>query len=127
MPLRVYVTGRLELEAAGVLLDSRRLPGRQGRRALAYLVCERGRPVPRDELAEAIWRGETPPAWDAALSALTSKLRALLREAGAGELVSAYGCYELRLPADAWVDLEVAAREVDQAEAALRRREPRRA
>jgi DNA-binding SARP family transcriptional activator len=128
MPLRVYLTGRLVLEADGAPLDTRHLPGRQGRRALAYLLCERGRPVPREELAEAIWQGDAPPAWDAALSALTSKLRALLRGLSwPVELASAFGCYELRLPPDAWVDREAAAQAIDQAEGLLRRGEPHRA
>src|SRR5581483_1428897 len=123
MSLRLYVTGRLDIEQDGVLLDTRGIPGRQGRRMLAYLLCERGRLVPRDELAEAIWGEEPPRAWDAALSALASKLRTLLRALGprqAARLESAYGCYRLRLAADAWVDLEAATRAIDEAEGALR-------
>jgi len=49
------------------VIDDDQFPGRQGRLLFAYLVAEEGRPVPRDELADALW-GETPPAtWDKAL------------------------------------------------------------
>lgn len=122
--LRIYLTGRLEVALDGVPLDARRLPGRQGRRLLAYLVCERSRPVPHDELAEAVWLAEPPPAAEGvALSALVSKLRGWLRDirpAGAAGIVSAFGCYQLRLPADTWVDVEAAGQAVDEAEGALR-------
>jgi len=121
--LRIYLTGRLEVAQDGVPLNARRLPGRQGRRLLAYLVFERSRPVPHDELAEAIWLAEPPPAEGVALSALVSKLRRWLgdiRPAGAAGIESAFGCYQLRLPADAWVDVEAAGQAVDEAEGALR-------
>ena len=63
------------------MIDEERFPGRQGRLLFAYLVAEQGRPVPRDELAEALW-GEAPPAtWDKALTVIVSKLRALLATA----------------------------------------------
>ncbi|MFZ0078511.1 MAG: helix-turn-helix domain-containing protein [Trebonia sp.] len=74
--------GRVALEADGLAVQDARLPGRQGRLLFAYLAVERGRPVPRDKLAAALW-GEAPPAtWDKALTVLVSKLRSLLTEAG---------------------------------------------
>jgi SARP family transcriptional regulator, regulator of embCAB operon len=121
--LRIYLTGRLEVGQNGVALNARRLPGRQGRRLLGYLVLERARPVPHDELAEAIWLADPPPAEDAALSALVSKLRGWLRDirpVGAAAVERAFGCYQLHLPADAWVDVEAAGQAVDEAEGALR-------
>ena len=54
MGVRVYVTGRLCLESAGRLLLETQLGSRQGRLALAYLVCERRRSIPREELAEVV-------------------------------------------------------------------------
>jgi YVTN family beta-propeller protein len=105
-----------------VLIDDERFPGRQGRLLFAYLVAEQGRPVPRDELAEALW-GETPPAtWDKALTVLASKLRALLAGNGIdGEnvLTGAFGCYRLDLPEGSWVDVIVAASAAQEAEEAL--------
>ena len=60
LQLKVFVTGRVAVETDGAVIDEAHLGGRQGRLLFAYLVAERSRPVPRDELAEALW-GETPP------------------------------------------------------------------
>lgn len=77
MPLRIYLTSRVLLEESGtVLLDERRLMGRQGRLVFAYLVGEHLRAVSRDELAEELWLGTLPPSWERSLSALISKLPA---------------------------------------------------
>jgi YVTN family beta-propeller protein len=122
LQLKVFLAGRVAVEADGVLVDEERFPGRQGRLLFAYLVAEQGRPVPRDELAEALW-GETPPVtWEKALSVLVSKLRGLLVECGldgATALTSAFGCYRLNLPQGSWVDVIAAADAVAEAEAAL--------
>lgn len=91
--------------------------------ALAYLVLARTRPVPRDELVSALWPEQAPPSADTALSALVSKLRAGLARVGldgAAMLDSAAGCYQLRLPAGAQVDVETAANSLDRAEGSLR-------
>jgi DNA-binding SARP family transcriptional activator len=119
-PLRLYLTGRLTAELGAKSVDERRLPGRQGRRALAFLALERARPVPIDELADAVW-GTTMPAgaWEASLSAIVSKLRAALRAVDAG-ITTAAGCYRLTLPGDAWVDVEVARRALEEAEGHVR-------
>ena len=117
-PLRLYLTGRLSAELGDRRFDERRLPGRQGRRALAYLALERARPVPIDELADAVWGTSSPSgAWETALSAIVSKLRACLRGLDPRCAVkTAAGCYQLALPPDAWVDVEAARDALDQAE-----------
>src|SRR5262245_64707727 len=80
--LKVFLAGRLAVQSDGIVIDEQRFPGRQGRVLFAYLVAEEDRPVPRDELAEALW-GDTPPAtWEKALTVLVSKLRTLLAEVG---------------------------------------------
>ena len=80
--LRVFLAGRVAVEANGHVIDETRFPGRQGRLLFAYLVAEQGRPVPRDELAEALW-GETPPAtWEKALTVVASKVRGVLADSG---------------------------------------------
>src|SRR5207244_12763910 len=120
--LKVFLACRVAVETDGVVIDEARFPGRQGRLLFAYLVAERGRPVPRDELAEALW-GESPPAtWDKALAVLVSKLRGLLADCGldgANVLTSAFGCYRLDLPAENWVDVIATVEAVQEAEAAL--------
>jgi SARP family transcriptional regulator, regulator of embCAB operon len=128
--LRVYLTGRMCVEADGTLLDAAAFPGMQGRLAFAYLVSERSRPIARSELVEALWPGALPPSYETALSAVVSRLRALLGRAGlpgATALASGAGCYELRLPPSAWVDVEAASDAVHEAEAALAADDPGRA
>ncbi|HEY7177656.1 MAG TPA: BTAD domain-containing putative transcriptional regulator, partial [Gaiella sp.] len=104
------------------MIDETRFPGRQARLLFAYLVAERGRAVPRDELAEALW-GEAPPAtWDKALSVLVSKLRGLLADRGvdgAHALTGAFGCYRLDLPEGTWVDVLAATDAAHEAERAI--------
>jgi DNA-binding SARP family transcriptional activator len=119
--LRLYLAGRVCLELVESLLDERRLGGRQGRLALTYLACERTRAVPRGELADVLWPAGPPPSWDTALSAVVSNLRRALAGLGLPReaLGQAFGCYQLLLPAGAWIDLEDAARSVEEAEAAL--------
>jgi len=127
--LRIYLTGALCLASGPLLIREDRLPGRQGRLAFAYLVSERERPVPRDELAEVLWPGSQPRAWEVALSALVSKLRGLLDEAGPGRhaIVRPSGCYRLELAAGSWVDTEAALLSVHEAEGALLSGQPERA
>ncbi len=127
--LRVYLTGEPCLTSGPRLLRSSRLPGRQGRLLFAYLVVERSRPVPRDELSESIWPERRPAAYDVALSAIVSKLRALFAEIGvSGRALSvASGCYRLDLPPRTWIDTETAIESVHLAEAALLADDPQAA
>src|SRR5437763_195582 len=117
------MTERLAHEANGTRLDEQRFPGRQGRILFAYLAAQEGRPVPRYEMAELLWGEEELSAtWEKALRVLMTKLRTLLTECGidgATALTSAFGCYQLKLPAGAWIDVHAAAVAVERAEAAL--------
>jgi YVTN family beta-propeller protein len=116
--LKVFLTGRVAAEANGHVLNEAHFPGRQGRLLFVYLVAARSRPVPRDELADAIW-GESPPAtWEKALTVIASKLRGLVAEDGI-TLTNAFGCYRLDLPEGTWVDLFAAASGAQDAEEAL--------
>ena len=116
------MTDRLAIEANGTRLDEQRFPGRQGRILFGYLAVQHGRSVPRDELAELLWGEDLPATWETALRVLTTKLRALLEECGidgSSMLRSAFGCYQLNLPADAWIDVDAASSAVERGEAAL--------
>jgi len=120
--LRVTLTGMVAVHAAGAVLDPPRLGGRQARLLLALLVVERERPLHREEIAERLWGERPPDAWASALRSLLSRLRALLAEAGlspAETLRSAFGCYQLHLPAGVVVDLDLLPRAVGAAEDAL--------
>ncbi len=99
------------------------LPGRQGRLLFAYLVAHRGRPAPREVLVDALW-GEAPPGGAGpALSALLSRLRGALGE----EALAGRSAVRLRLPADAWIDLEIAGESAHRAESAIAQRDWARA
>jgi len=119
--LRVYLTGKVAVEDGDFLLPEKRLPGRQGRLAFAVLVWERDHAISNDELADILWDGEPPNAWQTALRAIVSKLRTALGERA--RIEHAFGCYQLRLPAGAWVDVEACEAAVHDAEAAFRGRE----
>ncbi|HEY0410548.1 MAG TPA: AAA family ATPase, partial [Candidatus Dormibacteraeota bacterium] len=130
MATRVLLTGAMGLESADVAIRGDSLRGRRARVLLALLVSERHRPVPCDEMAEALWPGELPASWEPSLRAVASEVRAFLASAGLNGsevLTSAFGCYQLRLPADTEVDLELAAASVTAAQAALDAGEPRTA
>ncbi|HSJ24144.1 MAG TPA: BTAD domain-containing putative transcriptional regulator [Longimicrobiales bacterium] len=129
-PLRIYLSGRLSIEANGVLLGPDAFPGQQGRAAFALLAGEAGSPVSRNVLADALWPGRPPRAWNAALNSIISKLRATLGGVGldgAAVLLSGGGCYELRLPAGSWIDHAAALDAIHEAESALKDGDPARA
>ncbi|HYE88690.1 MAG TPA: BTAD domain-containing putative transcriptional regulator [Vicinamibacterales bacterium] len=125
--LRIYLTGSVAIEHGDLLVREKQFPGRQGRIAFVFLVLNRHRSVHREELMGAIWPNDAPQQTDAALDAILSKLRSLLKSVGfapgaAGIQVSS-GNVAVQLPADAWIDIEAAANALDEAEGALRRRD----
>lgn len=107
---RVAICGKLAIEAGSVSVLERDFPARQGRRFWCYLVLERRRSVSRNELAEALWGDDVPDGWDAGLSAVASRLRAMLKPVADSipgwELISDAGGYQLQLPADTFIDFE---------------------
>ena len=119
MPCRVYLTGHVCAERNGAVLMEGEFPSRQSRLLFSYLVCQESQYVTMEQLAEILWPGPVPPAWDSALKSLISRLRRVL--AGLGLSVSSeFGCYQLQLPPDVWVDIEAARNSVDEAEGAMR-------
>ena len=131
MGIRIYLTGRLTLEVDGeVLVNESRFRAKQGRLVFAYLVCERTRPVPKEELAAVLWPNEMSPSWEGALSSLTSKLAAVLsieplRTRGVS-FSRNFGQYQVNLPSDVWIDIEAAASAIDRAEAHMKGENPER-
>ena len=119
MTLRVFLAGRVALAGSdGRFVDEGSLPGLQGRVALAMLAAERRRSLSHEELAEELWPGERPPAWENGLKALISKLRTALVDVGVdGQAIAgAFGLYQLILPPGTWIDLEAAADALHRAE-----------
>ena len=112
---RIELCGRLLVEIDGEGLHGA-LPGRQGRLLFAYLVLNRGRPVRRDELVDALWSENGQP--DSAEALLRPPLSRLRKALGPGRLE---GRTELTLvlPEDAWIDWEVAREALARTRAAL--------
>ena len=117
--MRVYLTGRVCVDGPSGIVDA--FPGRQGRMVFAYLAAERNRAVPKEELAELLWAEALPDAWERALAAIVSKLRGIVTP---GRIENAFGCYQLQLAGDAWVDVEAADAAIHEAETLARREEP---
>ncbi|MGH7447993.1 MAG: AfsR/SARP family transcriptional regulator [Longimicrobiales bacterium] len=120
--LRIYLSGRMTLEADGQVFAPGDFPGQQGRVAFAVLAGEGGA-ITRSTMMDALWQDRVPSSADTALSSIMSKLRSLLGRAGlaaADALTTRDGCYELRLPPGTWIDHEVAADSIHEAESALR-------
>ncbi len=112
--IHVQLCGRLIADWEGRRVESE-LPGRQGRLLFSFLVLHRLSPVTRDELVEALWPAHAPPAPEAALAALISKLRKVL----GAQCVVGRNDVRLVLPETARVDLEVAREAIHRAESAL--------
>lgn len=118
--LRVYLAGGIALRGSnGVVLGERAFAGRQARRLFVRLAAIH-EAAPHVDLADDIWGPDWPPAWDVALRALASKLRAIMAQVDApGSLTSSGGAYALRLPAGAWLDVDAAYDAIHRAETAL--------
>lgn len=110
---RIQLTGRLKVDVDGKHVTPA-LRGRQGRVLLAYLILNRDRPVSREELTEAAWPHALPSDPAAALRTQLSHLRKAL----GSEALAGRAALELRLPDDAWVDVEAAHRALETATAA---------
>jgi SARP family transcriptional regulator, regulator of embCAB operon len=113
-PTRIQLCGALAVELRGRRIDGS-LPSRQGRLLFAYLTLNRGRPIARDELIEAVWPYDMPAAAPAALTVLLSKLRATV----GAEILGGRGDVTLALPVAARVDVEDAFAGVHAAQSAV--------
>ena len=111
---RIQLCGRFVADIDGSRVEDT-LPGRLGRVLFAYLVLNRGRPVPRDMLLMAGWGEDAPAEAGNALSVLLSKLRHGL---GADHL-HGRAEIELLLPSATFVDVEAAPAGAHRAESAI--------
>jgi SARP family transcriptional regulator, regulator of embCAB operon len=111
---RIQLCGRFVADIDGSRVEDT-LPGRKGRVMFAYLVLNRGRALPRDELLVAGWGEDASAEAGNALSVLLSKLRHGL---GAGHLRGRTEI-ELLLPQATFVDVEAALEGAHRAESAI--------
>jgi len=111
---RIQLCGRYAVVIDGSRVEDR-LPGRRGRLLFAYLVLNRGRPLPREELLMAGWGVDASVDTGNALSVLLSKLRHGLgadRLRGRAEI-------ELLLRPATFVDVEAALEGAHRAESCI--------
>jgi len=111
---RIQLCGRFVVDVDGSRVEAT-LPGRRGRVLFAYLVLNRGRPSPRDELLVAGWGEDAPADARNALSVLLSKLR---HSVGADRLRGRTEI-ELLLPPATFVDVEAALEGAHRAESCI--------
>ena len=121
MTLRVYLAGNVAIEDGDVLVPERRPPRQAGpahargpRVGAAPLDPARGARRCRlgRRAAEGVGDRDPRPRQQAPVA---------LDEAGApASIEHAFGCYQLRLPPDSWVDVEAASAAIHEAEPARR-------
>ena len=108
-----HLLGRFAVAFDGVPLSDREIGSRKGRTLLKLLVVERGRTVPTDRIAEALW-GEHPSGKvDQNVAALVSRLRAVF---GLEAISGGRGGYTFVPTQGLEVDLDEAERLVGEAE-----------
>lgn len=110
----LQVCGPLRVEMDGDDLTSR-IPAGQARLLLVFLVLHRGQPVSRSELVDALWPTAPPQHADRDVTALLSRLRAVL----GGECLPVGPESAVMLPDHARVDLDDAYRLIQRAESAM--------
>jgi SARP family transcriptional regulator, regulator of embCAB operon len=113
-PTTVQLCGKVVLELRGRRIEPL-LPSRQGLVLFAYLALNRTRATGRDELIDALWGDAIPANAANALTALLSKLRAVLGT----DVLAGRSSIQLMLPVDARVDVEHALAAVHRAESAV--------
>jgi DNA-binding SARP family transcriptional activator len=111
---RIQLCGRFVVDVDGTRIEDT-LPGRRGRVLFAYLVLNRGRPVPRGALLMAGWGEDAPAEAGNALTVLLSKLR---HQMGADHLRGRTEI-ELLLPQATFVDVEAALEGAHRAESCI--------
>jgi SARP family transcriptional regulator, regulator of embCAB operon len=111
---RIQLCGRYAVVIDGSRVEDR-LPGRRGRLLFAYLVLNRGRPLPREELLMAGWDADATAEAGNALSVLLSKLRHGLD----ADRLRGRAAIELLLPPATFVDVEAALEGAHRAESRI--------
>jgi pentatricopeptide repeat protein len=109
--VRIQLCGRLVVELGARRIENM-LPGAKGRLLFAYLVLNRSRRVDRDELLMAVYGEDAAPDHHPRLSVVLSKVRGVVGP----DLVAGRSEIELRLPPDAFVDVQAALEAVHRAE-----------
>lgn len=113
---RFQLCGSLAFRYRGRRIDAE-LPGRLGRLLLVHLTLGRRRGRSREEVLGDLWPGDDHAGAESSLAPLVSKLRRLVGH----DALEGRSSLQLRLPDDAWVDLEAAVEALHRAESAFGR------
>jgi len=119
--VKISLAGRVTIGVSGTA-DVEVELGARARVALGYLVLERSRPVGRDELADVVWGADLPATWPDALRNVVARVRTALRAAGldvAEVLTTTQAGYQLHLPPEVQVDVDIASKALHEARDAL--------
>ena len=108
---RIQLCGRLVVRLGGQRIEDA-LPGANGRLLFAYLVLNRRRRMNWEELLIAVYGDDAPPSYHPRLSVLLSKLRSVVGH----DLLPRRAEIELRLPPNAFIDVEAALNGLHRAE-----------
>ena len=111
---RIQLCGRFVARLAGQRVENS-LPGPLGQLLFSYLVLNRLRRIDRDELLIAVYGEEAAADHHARLSVLLSKLRRVVGT----ERLTGRAQIELALPANAFVDVEIALEALHRAESLI--------
>jgi DNA-binding SARP family transcriptional activator len=109
-PLRVYTLGGFQVWRGNVLIPIEAWQQRRkARLLLLYLLTQRRRQVPRDELLDTLWPDLTPDSAGLALNTTFSDLRKLLEPYLGKGMPSRYvthegDCYFFNTASDTWYD-----------------------
>ena len=118
-PLTLGLFGGLQIKLDGDDV-AERLPGRQGRTLVAYLVLNQDRPVSRDELLDVLWPSQPPASPEAALSSVLAKVRRALGR----DVIKGRQALFLQLRPDDYIDVKAVSEQTERAEHALADRDP---
>ena len=108
---KIQLCGRLAVQLDGQRIEGT-LPGAKGRLLFGFLVLNRAQQMSRESLLIAVYGDDAAPEQQPALSVLLSKLRAVV----GSEILAGRSQIELRLPRDAFVDVEAALEAIHRAE-----------
>ena len=122
--VRIQLTGSMVLSGRAGHISGSDIGPRQVRTLIAFLTLNRARSVSSEELRLVLWEDSWPPAWEAGLRSLLSRVRAafdaVLAPMSRRMLDGEPGRYRLTLPPGTTVDWEQAALSLEQAESLLR-------
>lgn len=117
--LRIYLTGRLLIEAGQGSIVDHTVSSHVERISLGFLVLNRRRPVAIGEIADAIWDNDRPEGWHEMTTTGLEQLKESLDALPEIGLEVSNDMATLALSPEVWVDIEHAHRSLERATTAM--------